>query len=47
MPGTKWEVTHFALDASQVAPMAARHDPLLENLVEHRAMKCSPPLRGE
>jgi len=47
MPGTKWKIAHLALDASQVAPIAARHDPLLENLFEHSVMKRFPPLRGE
>ena len=45
--GDEGEVAHLALDASQVAPIAAGDDPLLENLVEESAMKRFPLLRGE
>jgi hypothetical protein len=47
VPGTKGEIAHLALDSSEVAPITARHNPFLENLVEDSAMKCFPPLRGE
>ena len=47
MPGTKWGIAPLALDASPIAPIPARHHPLLENLVEYGAMKCFPLPRGE
>jgi hypothetical protein len=47
VPGTKGEVAHLALDASQVAAIAAGDDPLLQNLVEDSARKRFPLLRGE
>src|SRR5437667_1688360 len=40
-------LAHLALDASQVAAIAAGDDPLLQNLVEDSAMKRFPLLRGE
>jgi hypothetical protein len=39
---TAWserEITHLALDSAKIAPIAARYDTLLDNLVKNRMMK--------
>lgn len=41
------KVAHLSLDAAEIAAVAAGHDALLKNLVEHGFMKCIPLPRGE
>jgi hypothetical protein len=45
--GPKREVAHLSLDAAEIAAVAAGHDALLKNLVEHGFMKCIPLPWGE
>jgi hypothetical protein len=40
----KREIAHLALDAAEIAPVAAGYDAFLEDLVKNRLMK-SPLLR--
>ena len=44
---TKREVTHLALDAAEIAAIAAGDDAFLEYFAKHCVMKCSPVRRGE
>jgi hypothetical protein len=41
------EIAHLALDASEIAAVAAGHDAFLEDLVENRFMKRPRLRRGE
>ena len=45
--GPKREVAHLSLDAAEIAAVAAGHDALLKNLVEHGFMKGHPLPWGE
>ena len=40
-------IAHLALDAAEIAAVAARHDAFLEYLAKHRLMKGSPLRREE
>jgi hypothetical protein len=47
MSGTEREIAHFALDAAEIAAVAAGHDAFFKYLVEDRLMKGPLLLRGE
>jgi hypothetical protein len=47
VPRAKREIAHLALDAARVAPVAARDDTLLQDLVEDGTMKGFLLPRGE
>jgi hypothetical protein len=47
MSGTEREIAHLALDAAEIAVVAAGHDALFKDLVEDRLMKGPLLLRRE
>ena len=47
MPWAKWEMAHFALQATRIAPVSAGHYTFLEDLVEDGFMEQPSALRGE